>query len=232
MRMLGIDTAQIEAVVISHGHMDHFGALSDVLEAMKSQGASVIIHPDAFLPRALGLPTGAKIEMPLLEESTIHKPGVKVVKTEVPYSLASGLVFSLGEVERITDFEKGMPGAVIERDGKFESDSIMDDHGLVINLKEKGLVVITGCAHSGVINTVEYARKITGIDTVYAILGGFHLTGPQFRPLTDRTIEELKKIKPSVIIPMHCNCWVATNQIARELPEQFRLNSVGTTFCF
>ncbi|HCX90489.1 MAG: dihydropteroate synthase [Deltaproteobacteria bacterium CG12_big_fil_rev_8_21_14_0_65_43_10] len=232
IEMLGVDTSEIEAVVISHGHMDHFGALPDVLEIMASHGVSLIIHPDAFLPRALSLPTGAKIEMPVLKESTIQKTGVKVVKTRNPHSLASGLVFSLGEVERVTDFEKGMPGAIIEREGKFEPDSLMDDHGLVMNIKGKGLVIITGCAHSGIINTVKYAKKITGVDTVYAIMGGFHLTGPEFILLTEKTVHELEKINPSVIVPMHCTCWVAINWIASRFTTQFRLNSVGTTFCF
>ena len=232
MEILGVDTSEIEAIVISHGHMDHFGALPEVLESMTHRGISVIIHPDAFLPRALSLPTGAKIKMPVLEESTIQKTGVKVVKTRALHSLASGLVFSLGEVERVTDFEKGLLGAIIEREGEFEPDLILDDHGLVVNLKGKGLVVITGCAHSGIINTVKYAKKITGVDTVYAVMGGFHLTGPEFIPLTERTIHELEKINPSVIVPMHCTCWVAINWIASKFSAQFRLNSVGTTFCF
>lgn len=231
IKELGVDVSQVEAVVISHGHMDHFGALTEVLEGMVSHGTSVIIHPDAFLLRALSLPSGEKVKMPRLEETAVEKTGARVVKTRNPQSLASGLIFSLGEVERITDFEKGLTGALIEREGRWEPDSIMDDHGLVISLKGKGLVVITGCAHSGIINTVRYAQKITGVDTVYAVMGGFHLTGSQFMPLTERTIEELRKVNPSVIIPMHCTCWVAINQIARKLPEQFKLNSVGTTFC-
>ena len=232
MKRIRVDTSQIEAIVISHGHMDHFGALPALLESMTSQAISVIIHPDAFLQRALSLPTGVKIEFPLLEEAALEKTSANVVKTKEPHRLASGLVYSLGEIERVTDFEKGMPAAVIKRDGEFRPDSILDDHGLAMCIKGKGLVIITGCAHSGVVNTVKYAQKITGINDVYAIMGGFHLTGPEFKPLTDRTIEELTKINPAVVIPMHCNCWMATNQIARELPDQFKLNSVGTTFCF
>ena len=230
MKMIGVDTSLIEAVVISHGHMDHFGALSEVLQDVAPHSISVVIHPDAFLQRALTMPTGAKIRMPVLEETAIQKSNVQVVKTKKPHSLASGAVFSLGEVERTTDFEKGMPNALIERQGKFEPDSILDDHGLVMNIKGKGLVVITGCAHSGVVNTVEYARKITGVHKVYAIMGGFHLTGPEFKQLTERTIDELQKINPTMIVPMHCTCWAAINRIAERLPDQFRLNSVGTTF--
>jgi 7,8-dihydropterin-6-yl-methyl-4-(beta-D-ribofuranosyl)aminobenzene 5'-phosphate synthase len=232
MKMLGVDVSEIEAVVISHGHMDHCGALPEILESISPGSASVIVHPDAFLSRIISLQGGATIEMPTMKESSIKKAGIEVVKTKTPHSLVSGLVFSLGEVERTTDFEKGIPGHLIKRKDEFEPDSIMDDQGLVINLKGKGLVIITGCAHSGIINTIRYAKKITRVDTIYAVMGGFHLTGSQFMLLTDRTVEELKKVKPSIIIPMHCTCWVAMNWIERELPDQFMLNSVGTTFCF
>ncbi|OIN96021.1 MAG: hypothetical protein AUJ48_02175 [Deltaproteobacteria bacterium CG1_02_45_11] len=232
LKMLGIDIAKIEAIVISHGHMDHFGALPDVLKRMASPNAALIIHPDAFLRRSISLPGGAMITMPVLNKTSLPKTGVKVVITKDPYLLATDLMVSSGEVERTTDFEKGMSGAFIEREGKPEPDSILDDQGLIINLKGKGLIVITGCAHSGIINTVKYAQNITGVDTVYAIMGGFHLTGPQFMPLTDRTIQELRKLNPSVIIPMHCTCWAAANRIAMEFPAQYRLNSVGTTFSF
>lgn len=232
IEMLGVDISRIEAVVLSHGHMDHFGALIDVLKELAPSDTSAIIHPDAFLPRTLSLPPGTKIKMPVLDKTALEKTGAKLVITKKPQSLASDLVFSLGEVERTTDFEKGMPGALIEGDGQLEPDLILDDQGLVINLKRKGLIVITGCAHSGIVNTVKYAQKITGIDPVYAIMGGFHLTGPQFMSITDRTIQELEKLDPAVIIPMHCTCWVAINRIAMEFPEQFRLNSVGTTFSF
>jgi len=232
MRMLGINASRIEAVVISHGHMDHFGALLEILWDLVSPDVPLIIHPDAFLPRVLSLSSGKRIKMPRLDEGEVENADSGLIKTKRPHPLASGLVFSLGEVERNTDFEKGLAGALIERKGEWEPDLIMDDQGLVMNIKGKGLVVITGCAHAGIINTIRHARKITGINTVYAVMGGFHLTGPQFMPITERMIQELKKINPSVIVPMHCTCWRATNLIAEEFPDQFILNSVGTTFSF
>lgn len=232
IKKLGVDMSQVEAVVLSHGHMDHFGALPEVLDMVGSREISVIIHPDAFMSRALALPTGDKIQMPVIDELSIQKTNAKIIKTKSPYSLAAGLIFSLGEIERTTDFELGMPNALINRGGEFEPDSIVDDHGIVLNIKGKGLIVITGCAHSGVINTIKHAQKITGVDKIYVVMGGFHLTGPQYQDLTDRTVAELLQINPTVIIPMHCNSWWAIKQIATVLPEQFKLNSVGTTFCF
>jgi 7,8-dihydropterin-6-yl-methyl-4-(beta-D-ribofuranosyl)aminobenzene 5'-phosphate synthase len=138
-------------------------------------------------------------------------------------------VLVTGEIERTTDFEKGLPHAYLERGGKTEPDRILDDQGLVVHLKGKGLVIITGCAHSGIINTIQFAQKLTEISSVYAIIGGFHLSGPKFESIIPRTLEELKVINPAVICPMHCTGWKATVEIARKMLHQFVLNSVGTT---
>lgn len=133
-----------------------------------------------------------------------------------------------GEVERVTGFERGLPNASVERDGKIEPDMILDDQALVIKLKEKGLVIISGCGHAGVINTVLYARKITGIDRIHAVLGGFHLSGPVFEPIVESTITEFRKIRSEIIIPMHCTGWKAVKRFSEEFPSSFVLNSVGT----
>jgi 7,8-dihydropterin-6-yl-methyl-4-(beta-D-ribofuranosyl)aminobenzene 5'-phosphate synthase len=117
-------------------------------------------------------------------------------------------------------------------DGRWVVDPILDDQALVINIPDKGLVMISGCAHAGIINTVEYAKKITGISTVHAVLGGFHLTGPAFEPIIRPTIDEMKRIDPDYIIPMHCTGWNAINGFAREMPGKFILNTVGTTYRF
>jgi 7,8-dihydropterin-6-yl-methyl-4-(beta-D-ribofuranosyl)aminobenzene 5'-phosphate synthase len=123
-----------------------------------------------------------------------------------------------------------MPNACLERNGKIEYDPILDDQGIVIHVKGKGLVVVSGCAHAGIINTIYHARNISEVNNVYAVLGGFHLSGPLFEPIISRTIEELKKIDPQIIVPMHCTGWKAINELAKEMPQQFVLNSVGTRF--
>ncbi len=235
LKMLEIDISEIEAILLSHGHMDHFGSLIEILKA-SGKTVPVVVHPDAFLPRYREQPEGERIRFPLLNEMAVREAGGEIIKTKSPFLFASALATSLGEIERITDFESPMPGALterlIEREGNMEPDLILDDQGIAMNLEEKGLVIITGCAHAGVINTIRHTQRITGVESIYAVLGGFHLTGPQFRETTKRTIEELKKVNPAIIIPMHCTCWAAINQIAEEMPDQFKLNSVGTTFCF
>ncbi len=111
-------------------------------------------------------------------------------------------------------------------------DSIEDDTSIVMNLREKGLVILSGCAHAGIINTVFYAREVTGIDKVHAVMGGFHLGGPLFEPIIGRTTAELRKLALSYVIPVHCTGRKAIMQIEKEMPEQFILNMSGTKLTF
>jgi 7,8-dihydropterin-6-yl-methyl-4-(beta-D-ribofuranosyl)aminobenzene 5'-phosphate synthase len=107
---------------------------------------------------------------------------------------------------------------------------VYDDQALVIHVRNKGLVVITGCGHAGVINIVHQARSLTGVEQVYAVLGGFHLIGASFEPIIPQTVEALQQINPAVVVPAHCTGWHAMQQIAQALPEAYIPNSVGTTF--
>jgi len=228
--LLEIDLGKVEAVVLSHGHFDHFGALEEFLKRT-SRKIPIFLHPDAFLPRRLNIPNRI-LELPILDETKLKNSGAILQKIKKPTLLASDLILALGEVERITDFEKGFPGAEAKIDNEWVKDQFFDDQGVVINVKNKGLVVISGCAHAGIINIIKYAMKITKTDKIYAVMGGFHLTGPIFEPLIDLTIKEFKKINPDFIVPMHCTGWKAITQIAKEMPREFLLNTVGTTYIF
>jgi len=157
---------------------------------------------------------------------------VEVIERKNPSLIAEDTIAVTGEIERVTDFEKGLPNALVERNGALEPDKILDDQSIVIKRKKKGLVVISGCGHAGIINTILYARKITGIDTIHAVMGGFHLQGPAFEPIVERTIAEFKTIKPEVIVPMHCTGWAAIKRFSEEFPSSFVLNSVGTRISF
>jgi 7,8-dihydropterin-6-yl-methyl-4-(beta-D-ribofuranosyl)aminobenzene 5'-phosphate synthase len=101
-----------------------------------------------------------------------------------------------------------------------------------MNLKDKGLVILSGCAHAGIVNTVRYAIHTTGIDRIHAIMGGFHLSGPFFEPLIDETTRELQKMNPTYIIPTHCTGRKAIMEIEKKMPEQFILNMAGTKLTF
>jgi 7,8-dihydropterin-6-yl-methyl-4-(beta-D-ribofuranosyl)aminobenzene 5'-phosphate synthase len=136
-----------------------------------------------------------------------------------------------GQIARTTEFEKGFPAHYAEVDGEWRPDPLVhDDQGVVMNVRNKGLVVLTGCGHAGIINVLRHAMAITGIRRVHAVLGGFHLTGRIFEPLIAPTVEALKALAPALIVPSHCTGWKATHEIARALPDAFVPNSVGTTF--
>ncbi len=229
MKVLETDPQLIEAIVISHGHMDHTGALYPIIETL-GRPVPLVLHPEAFIsPRFFGLDDGRKLRFPdTLIREELKSKGVELVENSSPSLLAGNMIAVTGEVERVTDFEKGLPNALIERDGRLEHDMILDDQALVAKLKDKGLVIISGCGHAGIINTVFYAKKITGLDTIHAVMGGFHLSGPFFEPIVEKTITEFKRIEPSLIVPMHCTGWKAIKRFSEEFPSSFTLNSVGT----
>lgn len=234
--LLKADLGRIEAVFLSHGHPDHFLGLEELLKFLNNKPNKqipLILHPDAFLERRLNIPAiGHPVTIPALNEESMKKAGAILTKSEKAFPMANGFIHTTGEIERKIPFEKGFPWAEAKINGKWVTDPFLDDQGLVIKLKDKGLVVISGCAHAGIINTVEHAKKITGTDRVHAVMGGFHLTGQIFDPIIQPTIAEMKRIGPDYVVPMHCTGWKAINQFAEEMPEQFLLNTVGTTYIF
>ena len=231
MEILGINPGDIDAVFLSHGHFDHFGSLYKISRLVPEE-TPLIVHPEAFIEkRWVEAPNLPKLYFPRLYEDKISD-NIKIVKSRNPHLFLSGLASSTGEIDRITDFEKGFPFFYREKNGEKELDKVIDEHALIFNVKDKGLVIISGCSHPGIINTILHAKKITGIEYVYAVIGGFHLTGPIFEPIVGRTIEEMKKINPKYIVPLHCTGWKATVEFSRDMPEQFILSTVGTKFIF
>ena len=158
----------------------------------------------------------------------LNEKNVDIIESETPICIADDMIMVTGEVERTTPFEKGMPNALMEQDGELVHDPIIDDQSIAMKLKGKGLVVISGCAHAGIVNTLMFAQKTTGEQKIHAVLGGFHLSGPFFEKFHDPTIDALKKIDPDVLIPMHCTGWKAIHRFQKEFPESFVLNSVGS----
>lgn len=229
MERLGINAGNIEAIVISHGHMDHTGSLYAILDKIPER-IPLVLHPGAFVhPRYTRAPDGAMRLWPqTLVKDDLARQNVDIVESTAPTLIAENMIMVTGGVERTTAFEKGMPNALLEKDGEYVQDPISEDQALVVNLKGKGLVVISGCAHAGIVNTVEYAKELTGQDSIHAVLGGFHLTGPFFEKIHDETIKELKKMEPAVIMPMHCTGWKAVQKFQKEFASNFVLNSVGS----
>ncbi|MBU0988069.1 MAG: MBL fold metallo-hydrolase [Proteobacteria bacterium] len=229
MQQLGVDLKAIEAIVISHGHMDHTGSLYAVLDHLPGP-IPLIVHPGAFHhPRYTRSPDGALRLWPrTLVKDDLEQTHAQIIESQTPTLIADNLIMVTGEVERTSGFEKGFPNALMEQNGEVVQDPIADDQSIVIRLNGKGLVVITGCAHAGVVNTVGFAQKTTGEQNIHAVIGGFHLTGPFFEKIHEQTIEALKNLDPAVVMPMHCTGWKAIQRFSKEFPSAFVLSSVGS----
>lgn len=233
--LLGADMGSVRALVLSHGHSDHTGGFERLSALMPGHRGDVefVCHPGVFMrQRYLKYAEELKVHFPEFRRETVLREGFRLQETTGPYPLLDGQALFLGEIPRFTDFEQGFPIACRMEEGKEKWDAIEDDSGIVMNVKGKGLVVLTGCSHAGVINTVHHAVKVTGVDKVHAVMGGFHLTGPLFEPIIERTTEELKKLNPLFVVPTHCTGRKAIMHIEKEMPGQFILNMSGTRLTF
>jgi 7,8-dihydropterin-6-yl-methyl-4-(beta-D-ribofuranosyl)aminobenzene 5'-phosphate synthase len=229
-KRMGISLSEIGCIVMSHGHYDHFGGLLSVVKAVDKPGLPIIVHEDMFKIRGTAYSDGTTRKYTEFPTEAQLSPA-HIIRTEQPFLMADNMVCITGEIPRETSFEKGLMRHKSFMNGSWQPDPhIRDDRAIIINAKEKGLVVLSGCAHAGIINTVAYAQQITGIANVYALIGGFHLAGKEFENRIEPTIEKLKQINPALIAPSHCTGWRAMCAIARTLPEAFVWNSVGNLY--
>lgn len=220
----------VETLVLSHGHFDHFAGLADYLAAADRK-LTMVAHPQAFEQRRIKLGEDAHFNLPTLDTSMLEEKGVTIDRRAQASTLGEDLILLAGQVERVTEFEKGTPNMEAFIDDAWVQDPFLDDQAIAVNLKNKGLVVMGGCSHAGIVNTVMHLRKVSQIETVHAILGGFHLSGAS-KDLIDPTVAAIKQMAPQSVVPMHCTGWSAINSFADQIPEAFVLNSVGTTYIF
>lgn len=252
-RQMEIDLASVTQIALSHGHGDHYGALGQVLEMaarrpeprewapevpvheieayVQGQRIPLIAHPAAFRERWKVDEEGKKYGPHVVPLEAWEAAGVRVVLSEAPYQLGPGCWLT-GAVPR-TSFEKGgISSSRAYRHGyEFLDDGLEDDQSVALAIRDKGLVVLTGCAHAGIVNTVEHARRISGVDRVWAVAGGFHLAGAEEDEI-ERTVEAIARLKPALVVPCHCTGFEATARFAARLPDQFVLGAVGTTLLF
>ncbi len=229
---LGVDLGRVEALVLSHGHSDHTGGLNKLLSRIGRRDLDLVLHPGAFKTDRYITRRGVKDRFPRLSREDLEAMGLRVVSTREPLPLLGGEALFLGEVPRTTAFEKGVPHAFCLKDGKETWDAIEEDSSIAMLLKGKGLIVVSGCAHSGIVNTVRHAMAVTGVAKVHAVMGGFHLSGPAFEPVIAPTAEALKSIGPDYVIPCHCTGRNAIARLEQAMPGQFILNMSGTTLTF
>jgi 7,8-dihydropterin-6-yl-methyl-4-(beta-D-ribofuranosyl)aminobenzene 5'-phosphate synthase len=224
MEALGRAPNEADAVFLSHGHPDHYGGLLGFL-AWRGAPLPVYTHPDAFWPKYLATPRG-KVGPWQLERARLEEAGAELHCSREVQELQSGVYLS-GEIPRRTDFEGGMPGARIIKDGNDLVDPLLDEQALVVNLGEKGIVVISGCSHPGIVNTIHHAREITGNDRLLAVIGGFHLAQVSDEVMA-RTVAALKESKARLVVPGHCTGFRPNARLSSELGDVFAINCVGT----
>lgn len=232
-KALNADLSQVEALVLSHGHLDHLGGLENLVKAVGKKNLDLVVHPGAFVKtRYRKNIEGLNTYVPSLSREKADHAGVNIVETREPYPLLEGDAVFLGEIPRVTDFEKGAPDMFYQVEDEEKPDPFHDDSGIAFNIKEKGLVVISGCAHAGIVNTVKHAQNVTGVSNVWAVMGGFHLSGADFDGVISPTTGGLKEINPHYVIPTHCTGRDAVMHIEREMPDAFLLNMSGTKMTF
>ena len=230
---LGADLSSVEAIALSHGHVDHTGGFESMAAAIPRKGIPVVAHPVIFrAPRYLKVKEDLNIILSSLTREQIGAAGMKLVETRTPLVLPGGDILFLGEIPRRTDFEKGLPSAHYREGGVEKWDPIEDDTSLVMNLRGKGLIILSGCAHSGIVNTVRYAKEVTGVEAVHAVMGGFHLSGPLFESIIGRDNGRAENSRSAYVIPTHCTGRKAIAYMEKEMPDRFILNMSGTRLTF
>jgi len=254
LRRMEIDPTSIGTIALSHGHWDHVAGLSDVLRAVcrapeakmfpagstdeellrhaRPSTISVIAHPAAFRERWGFLKDGRRYgPINATSREEWEALGADVVESEDPYRIADGC-WASGYVPRESFETAGRSKEMRFRDGdRFLADDIEEDQSIFLHVEGKGLVVVAGCAHAGIVNTVRYAKRISGIDRVHAVLGGFHL-GRASEDDIQRTVDAIAEMEPAMIVPSHCTGFAAMRRFAERMPDAFVLGTVGTAYTF
>ncbi|HEX6401589.1 MAG TPA: MBL fold metallo-hydrolase [Pseudonocardiaceae bacterium] len=231
MRRLEIDPSSIEAIVCSHGHFDHTTGIDGLIRTLGRTNMPVLIHPHFWRRRRMTIPGREPREIPTTSRRALQEAGFDVIEEQQPSFLFERCVLVTGEVPRTTGYEPGLPRQQAWLHGAWQPDPlVLDDQALIMNLRDKGLVILTGCGHAGVVNIARYARRLTGEGPLHALLGGFHLNGPVFEPLIPRVLDDIAALKPGVLVPAHCTGWRAQHAMSARFGNAFVPNSVGTTF--
>jgi 7,8-dihydropterin-6-yl-methyl-4-(beta-D-ribofuranosyl)aminobenzene 5'-phosphate synthase len=231
---LDLDLSPIEIIILSHGHWDHVAGVLKVI-AMVEKPVPVLCHPDALLHKIFISDDGKRHEIGIHQyyrESELEAK-TNVILTNEPYKVADGIT-TTGEVPRENDFEKitgRLQKIVTVRDGKDTPDLLKDDLSVIFHLKDDSIVLLTGCCHAGVVNTVNHAVNLTGSSSVFGIVGGLHLHDASDIRL-EKTIESLKKFPFTTLAPCHCTGLRGRAALMHAYGESFKDIGAGSTLKF
>ena len=247
MELIGVDPSKLDALIVSHGHYDHFGGLFGFLDKFrKVLPADVKLYAggeDNFCRRLnrSGTP-GQFTDYGLLDRRELRARQVTAVLAETPVVIA-GQAFTTGRIKR-NSIEKVLPNSMVEFGekegagcnsaqylpadmiGKVMPDEHIHEHATCFHIKDKGLVVISSCGHSGIVNSVRQAQEVSGVEKVHAIMGGFHL-GPAPADYLREVVAEIRKLKPDVLIPMHCSGLNFVQEARAQMPGNVLVTTTG-----
>lgn len=231
-RVLGLDAGAIDALALSHGHWDHFGGLLGFLRtyrrAMKKP-LTFYCGADHFLTR-WNQRGGDRVSMGRLYREEIERYDVQVETVRTPTLLADGVLLS-GEMREPEPFEPIPENLRVERDGAIVPDDFMGEQTLIVNVKDRGLVVITCCSHRGIVGICRNATRIAGVSKVHAVIGGFHLSGLKEERVT-RVVDAFRALEVDWVVPQHCTGLESMATMLQRMPSETVVTSVGSTFTF
>jgi 7,8-dihydropterin-6-yl-methyl-4-(beta-D-ribofuranosyl)aminobenzene 5'-phosphate synthase len=254
---LKVDPARADALIISHGHVDHYGGLLDLARNLQGHGKPGLTlyagGRDTFCHRWVVQPDGKNLDYGELKQDALEAQGLKVLLAEEPTTVA-GHAMTSGHIPRITDFEIPPPAARLEvgatgsgcdatfhfppgavkvegKPGELVKDIFWGEHATAYNVKDRGLVVVSSCGHAGIINSVRQLQKSTGVEKVHAVVGGWHLA-PYPDDIIDKTVAALKEINPDYLIPMHCTGFRTMMAVQGEMLQKLIMPSTGTRVVF
>jgi len=231
VKLLMVDLSDVDCIVLSHGHLDHTAATVEFVKA--AGGVKVYAHPHAFCPRFYQDKTGKRRELGVPKgerQDDIERAGGRLILSTQPKEVVPGL-WTTGQVKRETSFERALPISKEEKltiivDGEEIVDEVLDDQSLWMDVDGIGAFVITGCAHSGPVNTLLHVQRIGHFKNIHGLLGGTHLVGRSDEYLA-QTIEGLKQFGLRLISPCHCTGFKAQVKLWQAFPKVFVLNFSG-----